>query len=148
MFLFWLRLYLINSGRNRHTPPTTSRHHLTARPDLELACVVLANWESDRSPPIVLPILNRNGFLPKPPANFTQNCLKTANTTDSLRFAPISEGDKFNTLNTVKPIRSSELPIALHGRRSGESALSQPSCLRFGNPPFMRKANNAQYREW
>jgi len=40
-------------------------------------------------------------------ADLTQKSLKTANTTDSLRFAPISQADKFYTLDTVKAIRSS-----------------------------------------
>ncbi len=39
--------------------------------------------------------------------DLTQKSLKTANTTDSLRFAPISQADKFYTLDTVKAIRSS-----------------------------------------
>ena len=78
----------------------------------------------------------------------TQYLLKTANSTVWLRFTPISNARNFHTLDTVNAIGSSELSMAHDLRRRGKSDTeTEPSYLRFGNPPFMRQAKNAHYRK-
>ncbi|NET54934.1 MAG: hypothetical protein F6K47_01630 [Symploca sp. SIO2E6] len=53
------------------------------------------------------------------------------------------------TLDTVKQLRSSYLQAGtLREKEWQERFDREPSHLRFGNPPFMRQAHQAQYRDW